>query len=154
MFRAFRRSLHSDVPMAGASTITQQLMKNLYLSCDRSVLRKLEDIVLALLVENRSMLTKDEILELYFNCVRYGTDVYGIADAAEYYFGKAADKLTCNQAVILANAAISPYWWRPIEDPIAFTKHRNDSLYERFTVRTCRFQSNGSRGCSDTCSCL
>lgn len=130
MFRAFRRGLHSDVPMAGASTITQQLMKNLYLSCDRSVLRKLKDIVLALLVENRSMLTKDEILELYFNCVRYGPDIYGIADAAEYYFGKTADKLTCNQAVILATAAISPYWRRPIEDPIAFTKHRNDSLYE------------------------
>lgn len=130
MFRSFRYSLRAHVPMSGGSTITQQLMKNLYLSCDRSLLRKAKDIALALLVEQRSVLTKDEILELYFNCVRYGPDVYGIADAAEYYFGKTADKLTCNQAVILATAAISPYWRRPIEDPVAFTKHRNDSLYE------------------------
>jgi hypothetical protein len=94
------------------------------------VVRKIREAALAIRVEYSSMLTKDEILELYLNCVRYGPDVYGLADAAEYYFGKTADALTRNQAVILATAAISPYWRRPIEDPIAFTKHRNDSLYE------------------------
>ena len=130
MLRAAKYSMRMHAPMPGASTITQQLMKNLYLSCDRSVLRKAKDIALAMTVERKSMLTKDEILELYLNCVRYGLDVYGIADAAEYYFGKTADRLTRNQAVILATAAISPYWRRPAEDPIDFTKHRNESLYE------------------------
>jgi hypothetical protein len=110
-------------------------MKNLYFNCERSVVRKIREAALAIRVECSSMLTKDEILELYLNCVRYGPDVYGIADAAEYYFGKTADALTRNQAVILATAAVSPYWRRPIEDPIAFTKHRNQSLYELVAFR-------------------
>lgn len=130
MLRAFKNGIREHVPMPGGSTITQQLMKNLYFSCERSVVRKLREAAHALSVEYSSMLTKDEILELYLNIVRYGPDVYGIADAAEYYFGKTADELTRNQAVILATAAVSPYWRRPIEDPAAFTKHRNQSLYE------------------------
>ena len=92
----------------GREMTTQQLMKNLYFSCERSVTRKIRETALALKVEYSSMLTKDEILELYLNCVRYGPDVYGIADAAEYYFGKTAGALTRNQAVILATAAVSP----------------------------------------------
>ncbi len=135
MLRALGYSIRAHVPMPGGSTITQQLMKNLYFNCERSVLRKLREIVLALRVELRSVLTKDEILELYLNCVRYGPDVYGIADAAEYYFGKTADELTRNQAVILATVAVSPYWRRPIEDPAGFTKHRNQSLYELVAFR-------------------
>ena len=135
LLRTFKYGIREHVPMPGGSTITQQLMKNLYFSCERSVMRKIREAALALRVEYSSMLTKDEILELYLNCVRYGPDVYGIADAAEYYFGKTADALTRNQAVILATAAVSPYWRRPIEDPIAFTKHRNQSLYELVAFR-------------------
>ena len=130
ILRAFRYSICAHVPMPGGSTITQQLIKNLYLSSKRSVLRKIREIALARRVERRALLTKDEILELYLNCVRYGPDVYGIADAAQYYFGKRADALTRNQAVILATAAISPYRRRPMEDLATFTEHRNQTLYE------------------------
>lgn len=135
MLRAFKYAIRTHKPMPGGSTVTQQLMKNLYLSCDRSVLRKAREIALAFTVEQKHMLTKDEILELYFNCVRYGPDVYGLADAAGYYFGKTPDALTRNQAVILATTAISPYWRRPVEEPKAFTKHRNDSIYELVAFR-------------------
>ena len=129
IIRAFKRSLRTKSPMAGTSTITQQLMKNLYLNPERSVLRKANEIALALRVEKTGMLTKDEILEIYFNCVKYGPDVYGIADASAYYFGKTPDALTRNQAVFLATLTPAPYRLRPLEDPFSFAKERNGSLY-------------------------
>lgn len=129
MLRAFRHSIRTRTPMMGASTITQQLMKNLYLHPRRSVLRKAWEIALALRVEKARLLTKDEILELYFNCVRYGPDVFGIADATAYYFGKTPDALTRNQAVILATLAPAPRRLRPLEDPRSFAKERNTAIY-------------------------
>ena len=129
MIRAFKRAVRSGRRMVGASTITQQLVKNLYLSPERSVLRKGREAALALRVEKTRLLTKDEILELYFNCVEYGPDVYGIADATAYYFGKTPDTLTRNQAVFLATMTPAPYRLCPLEDPYAFAKERNASLY-------------------------
>ena len=129
MIRALKRAVRSGRRMVGASTITQQLVKNLYLSPERSVLRKGREAALALRVEKTRLLTKDEILELYFNCVEYGPDVYGIADAAAYYFGKTPDALTRNQAVFLATMTPAPYRLCPLEDPYAFAKERNASLY-------------------------
>ena len=129
ILRAFKRGVRSRKRMAGGSTITQQLMKNLYLSPERSLLRKAREAALALHVEKTRMLTKDEMLELYFNCVRYGPDVYGIADAAAYYFGKSPDALTRNQAVFLATMTPAPNRLRPLEDPFTFAKERNGSLF-------------------------
>lgn len=134
MMRAVKRGILSRRPIAGASTITQQLMKNLYLNSDRSVMRKIVEMDLALRVELTPLLTKEEILELYFNCVRYGPDVFGIADAADYYFGKTPDTLTRNQAVMLATIALSPYKRRPIETPAYFTAERKNTLYELVAV--------------------
>lgn len=82
VLRAFKRGVRTRKPMAGGSTITQQLMKNLYLNPERSLLRKAQEAALTLRIEKDCLLTKNEILELYFNCVEYGPDVYGIADAA------------------------------------------------------------------------
>ena len=130
VIRAFKRAVRTRKRMAGASTITQQLMKNLYLGPERSALRKAREAALAFKVEKARMLTKDEILELYLNCVEYGRDVYGIADAAAYYFGRTPADLTRNQAVILATIAPAPLRRRPIEDPYAFAMKRNQSLYE------------------------
>ena len=129
MLRAFERGVRTKTPMAGASTITQQLIKNLYLDPERSLLRKAKEIELALHVEKARLLTKDEMLEVYFNCVEYGPDVYGIADAAAYYFDKTPDALTRNQAVFLATLAPDPLNLRPLEDPFSFAKERNGSLY-------------------------
>ena len=122
MLRAFLRSVRTGKRMAGASTITQQLMKNLYLDPKRSLLRKVKEAVLALRVERARLLTKNEILELYFNCVEYGPDVYGIADASAYYFGKTPDSLTKNQAVFLATLTPAPRLLRPLEDPFTFAR--------------------------------
>jgi monofunctional biosynthetic peptidoglycan transglycosylase len=90
----------------GASTITQQLVKNLYLSPSKNPFRKSKEIILALRVENR--LTKDRILELYLNCAEWGPGVFGAEAAAWHYFGKPASVLTEDEAVALAAVLPSP----------------------------------------------
>lgn len=90
----------------GASTITQQLAKNLWLSTDRSVLRKLKELVLAKRLE--AALSKTRILTLYLNVVEWGDGVYGIEAAAEEHFGVHAAELTPAQGAMLAAMLPSP----------------------------------------------
>jgi monofunctional glycosyltransferase len=84
----------------GASTITQQTAKNLFLSREKSVTRKIEEIYLAKRMEQE--LTKGRILELYLNIVELGPMVYGIGHGARYYFDKSADSLTPRECAFLA----------------------------------------------------
>ena len=90
----------------GASTITQQLAKNLFLSRDKSMLRKLRELVLAIRMEQE--LTKGRILELYLNVVELGPLVYGFGHAAEYHFGKPVEYLTPAEAAFLAATLPGP----------------------------------------------
>ena len=82
----------TDGRVPGGSTITQQVAKNFYLSSEYSYSRKLREMALALKMERE--LGKDEILELYLNKIFFGNRAYGVAAAAEYYFGKDLDELT------------------------------------------------------------
>ena len=84
----------------GGSTITQQLAKNLFLSGERTLLRKGQELVLTLLLEQ--LLTKQRILEIYLNSVEWGEGVFGAEAAAQYYFRKPAAELTAYQAARLA----------------------------------------------------
>lgn len=90
----------------GASTITQQLAKNLYLSANRSVLRKGVEAYLTLLME--LFLSKQRILELYINCVEFGPGVYGVGMASRSFFNKSAKKLTMQQSSLLSAVLPSP----------------------------------------------
>ena len=91
---------------AGGSTITQQLVKNIYLSQDRSVLRKLDEAILALEIEHQY--SKSQILEAYLNRIFYGNQSYGVEAAAQTYFGKPASQLTVAQASFLAGLPQAP----------------------------------------------
>jgi monofunctional biosynthetic peptidoglycan transglycosylase len=97
----------------GASTLTQQLAKNLYLSREKTITRKLKEVYLALRMEQE--LTKGRIMELYLNVVELGPSVYGIGHASRYYFGKSAADLTPREAAFLAamlpgpRVAYNPY---------------------------------------------
>jgi 1A family penicillin-binding protein len=91
---------------AGGSTITQQLVKNIYLSDDRSVFRKLDEAILALEIEHRY--SKSQILEAYLNRVYYGNRSYGVEAAAQTYFGKPASQLTLAEASLLAGLPQAP----------------------------------------------
>jgi monofunctional biosynthetic peptidoglycan transglycosylase len=90
----------------GASTITQQLAKNLYLSPSRNPYRKLKELFIARRLE--AELSKRRILELYLNVIEWGDGIYGAEAAARTYFGKPASALTAEEAALLAGAIINP----------------------------------------------
>ena len=96
----------------GASTITQQLAKNLYLSPERSPLRKLRELLIARRLEME--LSKSRILELYLNVVEWGRHLYGAEAAAEAYFGVPAREITPAQSALLAGMLINPVRYTPL----------------------------------------
>lgn len=97
--------LHRGISQ-GASTITQQLAKNLFLTQERTIHRKLQEAMLALWLERK--FSKDQILELYLNRVYFGAGAYGVEQAAQRYFGKPANKVTVAEAALLAGLVKSP----------------------------------------------
>lgn len=90
----------------GASTITMQLAKNLFLSRDKALSRKIEEVILTDYLEQS--FRKDDMMELYLNVVEFGPDVYGITQAADYYFGRKPDELTLPECFFLASLLPSP----------------------------------------------
>ncbi len=99
-----------EVPR-GASTITQQLAKNLWLSASRNPLRKVKEAILTWQLERR--LGKQRILELYLNVVELGPGIYGVEAAARHYFGKSAADLNDDEAAQLAASLPNPTRWHP-----------------------------------------
>ncbi|WP_303104795.1 transglycosylase domain-containing protein [uncultured Mitsuokella sp.] len=98
----------------GASTITQQLVKNLFLTHERSFGRKAEEFLLSLAMEFNY--SKDEILEMYLNTIYYGSNFYGIEEAAEGYFGKRPSELQLPEAAMLAGLPNAPSLYSPYVD--------------------------------------
>src|SRR5271155_4149612 len=115
--------LHRGVS-EGGSTITQQLAKNLFLTQERTVSRKLQEIALALWLEHK--FTKSEILELYLNRVYFGAGAYGVEGASQRYFGKSARQLTLPEAAMLAGLVQSPSRLAP--------SHNEDGAQRRAAV--------------------
>ncbi len=99
----------------GGSTLTQQLAKNLFLTQDRTIDRKLQEVVLALWLEVK--FTKAQILELYLNGVYFGSGAYGVEAAAQRYFGKSARAVTLAEAAMLAGLVRSPSRLAPSRNP-------------------------------------
>jgi len=95
--------------VAGGSTITQQLAKNLFLSPSRSYLRKAEEAVITVMLE--AMLPKRRILEIYLNVIEWGSGVFGAEEASRHYFGAAAAQLSAEQAARLAAMAPNPRFY-------------------------------------------
>lgn len=113
--RAVRRTFASDREMRGASTITQQLAKNLYLSPSRNPLRKVKEAVTAARLE--LWLSKDRILELYLNTAEFGDEIWGVEAASQAYFGKSAARLTRGEAAALAATLPHPRTSNPAYQP-------------------------------------
>lgn len=90
----------------GASTITQQMVKNVFLSSDRTISRKIHELILTHKVEQ--VLTKDKILEVYLNCIEFGPGIYGIREASYHYFKKHPSALTPRESAFLAMLLPSP----------------------------------------------
>ncbi len=107
----------------GASTISQQLVKNTHLSNEKTITRKLKEIKLTKQMEK--VMTKDEILESYLNTVYFGKGAYGIEAASKIYFNKTADKLTLNEAAALAATIKSPSAYSPAINNANCFKRKN-----------------------------
>jgi penicillin-binding protein 1A len=111
----------------GASTITQQLAKNAFLKPEKTIKRKVQELWLAIQLENRY--SKHEILEMYLNKIYFsnvnGSNIYGVAKAAEVYFGKELKELELHEAALLAGMPQSPNNYNPLKHPEAAEKRRN-----------------------------
>ena len=92
----------------GASTISMQLIKNLYLNRNKTMMRKLEEILLVWLMEQSETVSKDRLLEIYLNIIEWGKNVYGISEAANYYFGKKPSELTIGESLYLSSIIPRP----------------------------------------------
>jgi len=111
---SIRKNVRERRAARGASTITQQLAKNLYLSTSKTPMRKVKEIIITLLLEHE--LSKSRILEIYLNVIEFGRGVFGIEAAARTYFGKSASALTLDEAVRLAAVIPRPLRSRPDQD--------------------------------------
>jgi 1A family penicillin-binding protein len=112
--------------LQGGSTITQQLVKNALLTPERTLDRKIKEIILALWTEQTY--TKNQILEMYLNQVSYGSASYGIEEAAQSYFGKHANELSISEAALLAGLPQAPSEYSPFVNPKYALERRNDVL--------------------------
>ncbi|HEY2772494.1 MAG TPA: PBP1A family penicillin-binding protein [Candidatus Binatia bacterium] len=121
--RAFLANLQAGNVVQGASTITQQVVKSLLLTPERSYQRKIKEILLSLRLEQH--LTKEEILELYLNQIYLGDGNHGIGAAAKNYFGKTVQELTPAEAAMLAGLPAAPSRYSPNRDMEAATRRQH-----------------------------
>lgn len=128
MIKATLENLKSRSFSQGASTITQQLIKNTHLSSEKTLIRKLKEIRLAFQLEREY--EKDEILECYLNTVYFGHSAFGISDASDFYFGKKPEELTLSESALLAGLLQSPNRYSPFLHPDRCKQRRDLVLSE------------------------
>ena len=121
-------SIEKGAPMRGASTITQQLAKNLYLSPSRNPFRKLTELFITRRLE--AELSKRRILELYLNVIEWGDGIWGCDAAAHAYFGVSASELSPSQSALMAAVIINPRRYSPAH-PNAFMIRRQSLIMRR-----------------------
>lgn len=125
VLRAIRDTLFQQ-QLQGGSTITQQLVKGALLTSERTIQRKVKEIVLAIWAEK--IYTKEQILEMYLNQVPYGGSSYGIEEASKTFFDKPAKGLTATEAAFLAGLPQAPTYYSPYSNPESALKRRNHVL--------------------------
>lgn len=128
--RGILRALYSNIVSGevaqGGSTITQQLAKNAFLSQDRTITRKIQELFIALRLEKQY--TKDEILEMYLNQIYFGRGAYGVQAAAQTYFGKDVNQLNLSECAMLAGIPRSPNYYSPLNNLNAAMERRSEVL--------------------------
>lgn len=129
IFRSVVRSAFTGRRLAGGSTLTQQLVKNVLLTSERSYTRKIKEVILATEIERR--FTKDEILEMYLNEAPYGGTFWGVQSAAKGYFDKDAKDLNLIESAIIAGLPQSPSVYNPINGVQDAYKGRTKAVLRR-----------------------
>lgn len=148
---AFRESIIKNYKekrfARGGSTISMQLVKNVFLSRDKTVSRKAEEALIVYLIENTGLVSKERMLEVYLNVIEWGPNVYGIAEAARFYFNKRPAQLDLNEAVFLSGIIPNPKFYK-----YHFTKQGEIKPYfaSYFNLLTRRMVFKGRISPSDT----
>jgi membrane carboxypeptidase/penicillin-binding protein PbpC len=115
---AFRQSIIKNIRKRkfarGASTISMQLVKNVFLTREKTLSRKLEEILLVYILENNRLCSKERMFEVYLNIIEWGPNVYGIGEASRFYFNKKPSELTLGESLFLATIIPRPkgFMWR------------------------------------------
>jgi len=113
---AFRDAIIADIKegrfVRGGSTISMQLVKNVFLSRNKTIVRKLEEALITWLIENQQLATKDRMYEVYLNIIEWGPLIYGANEASRFYFNKEASKLTLAEAIFMASIIPRPKWFK------------------------------------------
>ncbi len=109
----------------GGSTITMQLVKNVFLTRKKTISRKLEELLLTWLLENSGIISKEKMLEIYFNIIEWGPNIYGIHKASQYYFNKKPSQLNLKESIFLTSIIPSPKYFR-------YTFEHNGKLKESY----------------------
>ena len=122
------RDMHTDARTQGASTLTMQLARNLFLSSEKTYSRKFQEVLLTMQIERR--FTKQQIFTMYANQIYLGRGTYGFEAGAEYYFSKHAKDLTLPEAALLAALPKGPEYYSPVRYPERALKRRNLVLSE------------------------
>ncbi|HSB34745.1 MAG TPA: transglycosylase domain-containing protein [Nitrospirota bacterium] len=117
----------------GGSTITQQMIKNVFLSKEKTLTRKVREFVLARKAEE--ILSKRRILEIYLNEVEWGDDIYGIEAASRYYFDKIPSELTAGEAALLAGMLPNPHYYEPFKRPEKARRRQKQVLFNMRQAR-------------------
>jgi hypothetical protein len=118
----------------GGSTISMQLVKNVFLSRKKTLARKAEEILIVWLIENNRLVSKNRMLEVYFNIIEMGQNVYGIGEATRHYFGKSPSELNIGEGIFLANIVPRP--------KIALFKFRGDGGLKDYMYNYFRYIGN------------
>lgn len=113
---AFRKSIVENYKagkfVRGGSTISMQLIKNVFLNRKKNVARKLEEVLIVWLIENKRLTSKEKMLEVYLNIIEFGPDVYGIGPASKYYFNKKPIMLTLSESIFLSSILPRPKYFK------------------------------------------
>lgn len=113
---AFRESMVTNIKerrfARGGSTITMQLVKNVFLNKNKNISRKIEEAGIVWMIENMHLCTKERLFEVYMNIIEWGPGIYGANEAARFYFNKDVSKLTLAECIFLAGIIPSPKWFK------------------------------------------
>ena len=141
---AFRDAIIADIKegrfVRGGSTISMQLVKNVFLSRNKTVARKMEEALIVWLVENQQLYSKDRMYEVYLNIIEWGPLIYGANEASRFYFNKDASKLNLAEAIFMASIIPRPKWFKYNFDE---TGHLRASMADYYRLVSAKMLSKG-----------
>lgn len=132
ILRAIFKDIQAGAFVEGGSTLTQQLIKNMILSREKKIMRKVQEAILAMKIEE--MISKEKIIELYLNEISYGNNYYGIKTAAYGYFHKELNKLTLKESAMLVGIPNAPSFYNPIKHYNRVLDRANSVLFRMKSI--------------------